>query len=62
MEEVEREGERCYVAGHIAQATDGGAFEAMSGNGVPDLLYGEVWDLELIAISVKQFTISFLDC
>lgn len=61
VEEVEREGEGSNIAGHIAQAPDGGAFKAMSGDGVPDLLDGEVWDLELIAIGVKQFPIYFLD-
>lgn len=61
VEEVEREGEGSNVAGHIAQAPDGGAFEAMSGDRVPDLLDGEVWDLELVAIGVKQFPINLLD-
>lgn len=61
MEQVEGEGQRPDITCYIAQAADGGAFEAMSGDGVPDLLDCEVWDLELVAIGVQQFPVHLVD-
>lgn len=61
VEEVEGEGEGGNVSSHIAQATDGRAFETVSGNGVPDLFDGEVWDLELVAIGVEHLAIALVE-
>lgn len=54
VEEVEDGGQDSHVAEDIVQTGDGGAVEAVSRNGIANLLDGEIGDLELVAIRVKH--------
>lgn len=54
VEEVEDGGQDSQVAEDIVQAGDGGAVEAVGGDGIADLLDGEIGDLELVAVRVKH--------
>lgn len=54
VEEVEDGGQDSHVTEDIVQASHGGAVEAVSGNGIANLLDGEVGDLELVTIGVQH--------
>lgn len=57
VEDVERGGQRGNVSGDICQTTSSGALETVCWDGVPDLLYGIIWNLEFIAIGVEHLPI-----
>lgn len=52
--DVEGDGEVDHVAGDIGQAAESGALVAVLGDGITDVLDGEVGDLELVAVGVDQ--------
>ena len=54
VEEVEDGGENAHVTEDIVQAGGRGTVEAVSRDGITDLLDGEVGDLELVAIGVQH--------
>lgn len=54
VEKVEDGGQDGHIAEDIVQAGHGGAVEAVSWNGITNLLDGEVGDLELVAIGVQH--------
>lgn len=58
VEEVEDGGQNEHVPEDIVQTGDSRAVEAVSGNGIANLLDGEVGDLELIAIGVDHLGVS----
>lgn len=53
-------GEEDHVAEDVAVASKGGALEAVLGNGIVDVLDGEVGHLELVAVRVDQAAIARL--
>lgn len=53
-EEPEGHGQRGHVPGHVRESSPGGSLKAMGGNGIPDLLNGEIGELKGIAKSVDQ--------
>ena len=61
MEEVEDGCEGYEVSGDIVKATSSGTFEAMGGDGVADLLDGEVRDLELVAIGIQHLSVTLVE-
>ena len=60
VEQVEGSGEQGDVAGNVAQTTKGGAFEAVLGNGIAQLLDGVVGDNEFVAVCVEKLSVSLL--
>ena len=54
VEEVENRGQDSDVPEDIVQTSGSGAVEAVSGNGIADLLDGIVWDLELVSVGVQH--------
>ena len=61
VEEVERKSERADVASNVAQSTDSRALEAMSRNGIPDLLNGEVRHLKFVAVCIEHLSLAFVE-
>lgn len=61
MEEVEGNCERYDVSGNIVKSTSCGTFEAMGGNGIADLLDGEVRDLKLIAVGIQHLCVTLVE-
>ena len=61
VEEVEDGCKHHHIPGHIRQTPDGGTLEAVGWDGIPNLLDGEVGDLELVAVGVEHLAaIAFL--
>lgn len=60
VEEVECGGEAGHVAEDIAHALDAITLEAVLGDGVADVLDGEIWDLEGVAVRVDQLAVRHL--
>lgn len=58
--EVEGGGQKSNVTGDIAEAAEVGPLEAVLGNGIADLLDGEVGDLELVSVSVDELAVILL--
>ncbi len=54
VEEGEDGGEKGDIAGHIRQTARPGTLQAMSRDGVTDLLDGEVWQMELISVCIDH--------
>lgn len=57
VEDVEGGSEVEAVAGDVAQRANVGALVAVLGDRVADVLDGEIWDLELIAVGVDEFAV-----
>ena len=60
VEKVERACHKCYIASDVAQATKTRPLKAVLGDSIADVLDGVVWELELIAISVKELLLLLL--
>lgn len=60
VKEIECGSKRSNIASDIAKAFGCGSLETMCWNGVSDLLDGEVWELELVAICVDQLSVPAL--
>lgn len=54
VEDVKRRGEAEQVAGDVQVALEGGPLEAVGGDGVADILDGEVRGLEGVAVGVEE--------
>jgi hypothetical protein len=54
VEEVEDGSQHGHVTEDIVQTGGGRAVEAVSGNGIANLLDGVVWDLELVTIGIEH--------
>lgn len=54
MEDIEGGGQADDVADDVRVSLEGGALEAVLGDGVADVLDGEVGHLELVAVGVDQ--------
>src|SRR5699024_4795846 len=54
VKEVEDGCKGHHIRGHIGQASDSGTLEAMGWDGIPNLLDGEVRDLELVPVGVEH--------
>lgn len=52
LEGIEVGGHQSKITGYITQGAEGGTLVAVSGNGIPNLLNGEVWDLKLISVGI----------
>ena len=66
VENIEGGCKRGHVTGNISKTTDTGAFEAVGWDCVPNLLDGEIWNLELVAVCVQKHSarvlhLSFID-
>lgn len=57
VEDVEGGGQRGDVSGNVCQTTSARALETVCWDSVPDLLYGIIWNLELIAIGVEHLPV-----
>lgn len=60
VEEVEGGGQRSDIASNVAEATQTGALEAVGGNGIAELLDGEIWEFKLVAVCVEQLAVRLL--
>lgn len=60
VEEVESDRQRSDVSRNIVQALCRRPLKALGGNGIANLLDGEVGDLEVVAIAIKHLAISVL--
>lgn len=54
VEEIKDGGKDGQIPEDIVQTCGGGAVEAVSGNGIADLLDGVVWDLELVTVGIDH--------
>lgn len=54
--EVECGGKECNVAGNVCHALESRTLEAVSGNGIANLLDGVVGDLELVSVCIEKDT------
>jgi len=61
---VVKDGKRCgkekQVSENVIKACGGRSLKAVSWNGVPNLLDGEIWELELVAVAIEQNALGFL--
>ena len=52
LEGIEVGGHQSQITGYVAQGAESGTLVAVSGNGIPNLLNGEVRDLKFISVGI----------
>ena len=52
LEGIEVGGHQNQIAGHVAQGAEGGTLVAVGGNGISNLLDGEVRELKLVSVGI----------
>jgi hypothetical protein len=62
VEDVEGHAQVDHVAEDMHHTPEAGTLEAVLGNGIPDVLDGEVGHLELVAVCVQQLSVTGLLC
>lgn len=60
VENIEGGGQRRNVSGDVCKSTSSRALKTVCWDGIPDLLYGIIWHLELIAIGVEHLPVDIL--
>ena len=60
VEDVEDAGQRSQISRHVSEPADGGALEAVLGDGVTDVLDCVVGHLELVAVRIEQHLLGHL--